>query len=277
MPKPDITVVAVIGAVEVELLDAFVEYYHRLGVDDFAFAFHFPERVVSDQTDALLRRCREIVGQPKMVTTGRWGAGTNETLRDQIRQSTHSDWHVLADIDEFQAFNESLHSTIDDCESTLAHYATGLLVDRLPAETESGSFRSTSELDRAYPIGCFLTAKVLGGDLRKVVLARRDVDVAPGNHYVRAQPNAPAASPVPVHHFKWRPCVRSYLETRAGLFSGSSDLHEQAMRNEATRALAFMSRDTRSQLASLDWFPASIDRWPHDWRELAGAITSRWA
>jgi hypothetical protein len=269
--RADIALVAVVGDVEIELFDAFLEHYAALGVDELALGI-----VRSRASEALIRRCEAKACRPYIVHPGPWRVATSAWMRDELRRQARCDWHALADVDEFQAYPETLRAAVDGCESSHRPWAAGLLLDRLAASSRVRAAPQTrSELDGAYPQGAFLTACVLGADARKVTLARRDISLAVGSHHLGDDRDFAVAVPYPVHHFKWRAGAREQLEWRAARFAGSTSVYERAIHTEALRAVAFLVGAALGAV-SVDHFSASIYDWPPDWERRAEAVWSRW-
>lgn len=270
--RADIALVAVVGDVETQLFDAFLEHYAALGVDELALGF-----VRGPATEELIRRCEARACRPYILNSGPWRVATSTWMRDELRRRARCDWHVLADVDEFQVYRGTLHAVIDGCESSHRPCAAGLLLDRLGTSSQVDAAPQTrSELDRSYPQGAFLTACVLGADARKVTLARRDLSVAVGSHHLGDGREFADAVPYPVHHFKWRAGTRDQLERRAARFAGSTSVYERAIHTEALRAIAFLSERPSAREAIVDHFHASIDDWPPDWEGRAAGVWGRW-
>jgi hypothetical protein len=270
--RADIALVAVVGDVDLKLFDAFLEHYEALGVNELALGF-----VCGRACKTLIRRCEARACRPYIVHPGPWRVSASTWMRDELRRKARCDWHVLADVDEFQAYPGGLRGAIDECESHHRACAAGLLLDRLELPTSvHGTPQTRAELDRAFPQGAFLTACVLGADARKVTLARRDIPVAVGSHHLGDDRVLAGAAPYPVHHFKWRTGIREQLERRAAHFASSTSGYERAIHAEARRAVAFLSRRQLAREAIVDHFPASIYDWPPDWEERAADVLSRW-
>jgi hypothetical protein len=270
--RADIALVAVVGDVEIELFDAFLEHYAALGVDELVLGF-----VRGRASDALIRRCEARACRPYIVHPGPWRVATSAWMHDELRRRARCDWHVLADVDEFQAYPGTLRAAVDECESSHRSCAAGLLLDRLAASSRACTVPQTrSALDRACPHGAFLTACVLGADARKVTLARRDISVAVGSHHLGDDRDFAGAVPYPVHHFKWRAGAREQLERRAARFADSTSVYERAIHTEALRAVAFLSERPSARKAIVDHFPASLYDWPPDWERRAEGVWSRW-
>jgi hypothetical protein len=141
-------------------------------------------------------------------------------------------------------------------------------VDDAPAAATAG------ELDRGYPLGGFLTCRLLHGDPRKVVLARSDVPLELGSH--RSPGTRPGNHPlVAVHHFKWRPGITADLRRRVRYHSsGQWDEQTPAIRTEAGRLLRHLDQHDghiSTGIPGLDWRPVTLASLPDWWaREAAG-------
>jgi hypothetical protein len=271
--------IAVVGPVEPELLEAFAAHYRRLGVERFLLAFHFPEDTDGALRARLVDTCRRCLGEPALISVGAWHESTNGVLRDELRRRAGDGWHVLADVDEFQFHEESVLETVRAAARAGDLTVRGLLLDRVATDGSLPRWTPEEGLDRTYPIGGFVTHAVLGGDPRKVVAAHASVDVASGNHRATSyRPASPAI--VPVHHFKWRAGLLPYLRTRAEMFrTGRWREATPAMRAEVDRLfdhLAAHGGRLDVDDPELDFAPASIRELPPRWSARAGAIVDGW-
>ncbi|MFC8520438.1 glycosyltransferase family 2 protein [Streptomyces sp. NPDC057257] len=206
--------IAVVGPVEPALLTAWVHHYRALGIERFHLAFHFPEHVTPERRHQVQAACRELGIVPAAVSVGPWHEHTNPQLRDALRERAATGWHLLADSDEFHAYPAPPHEVLAQAERSGTGTVGGLMLDRVAADGALTGWDPQAGLDAAYPLGGFVTHRLLRGDPRKIVLAHSSVQVASGNH--RAEDHRPAnRPPVVVHHFKWRDGVRHDVERRA--------------------------------------------------------------
>ncbi|WP_338686564.1 glycosyltransferase family 2 protein [Streptomyces acidiscabies] len=270
-------VIAVIGPVEPELLTAWVDHYRRLGVERFLLAFHFPDHVPGHRRDELKEACEALRIAPLAVSTGPWHEHTNTELRDMLRDRAGTGWHLLADADEFHAYQAPLAEVVAEAEASGTSTVGGLMLDRVSADGRlTGWFPSSREgLDAAYPLGGFLTHLLLRGDPRKIVLAHSGVPVDSGNH--RAEGHRPVnRPPVVVHHFKWRRGVREDLERRAARTAdGSWKTKSPALLLEARRLLSHLSlHDGRIDVTPFR--PVSLQETPLWWPEEATQLAATW-
>lgn len=206
--------VAVIGPVEPELLRAFITHYRdRVGLRDFHLGFHFTEHAPRPVRDALISVCEELTGPPTIVSQGPWHETVHSELRDHLRVRAGAGWHVVADIDEFHDYPVPLPELIAAAEAAGSPVVGGLLFDRV---AEDGAIRPWSleeGLEKAYPLGGYLTPRLLGGNPGKIVAAYSSVRLGLGSH--RSLDEFPLNRPlVPVHHFKWRAGILQDLERR---------------------------------------------------------------
>jgi hypothetical protein len=203
---------------------------------------------------------------------------TNGLLRDELRARAAADWHLLADADEFQFHPGGARATLDRCRSSGIPFATGVLVDRLPAAGElQPAVGEPDELDRRFSVGCFLTATLLDADPRKVTLAHRDVQIgSPGNHFVAGRSPTEPPEPMPVHHFKWRAGVSDYLLRRARSFAASPLHSELGVRREALRAVELLGAGFDAAAHGLLNFRASLGELPPHWDDAVAPIWRHW-
>jgi hypothetical protein len=278
LPEP-VALIAVIGPASHDLVPAFCEHYRGLGVSEFRIAVHIPVGASTAASERLIDTIRLAAGgPPELVSRGPWRVETNGLLRDELRDRALADWHLLADADEFQFHAGGLEATLERCRDGGVPFATGVMVDRLPYGSElPPAGARPAELDRCFPLGCFLTAELLDGDPRKITVARRDVAIgSPGNHFVEGEPELEAPAPLPVHHFKWHQGVSGYLAHRARAFADSPLHSELGVRREALRAVELLASGVCAATAGLRTFGASLTELPPRWEESSAPIWRHW-
>ncbi|MEU6381657.1 hypothetical protein [Streptomyces sp. NPDC046909] len=271
--------IAVVGPVEPALLTAWVSHYRGLGIERFHLAFHFTEHVDPDRRHQVQDGCRELGIVPDVVSVGAWHEHTNPRLRDALRECAGAGWHLLADSDELHAYPAPLAEVITAAEVSGTGTVGGLMLDRVTADGFLTGWSPEQGLDAAYPLGGFLTHRLLRGDPRKIVLAHSDVPVASGNH--RSEGHRPAnRPPVVVHHFKWRDGVREDVERRAEHSAdGTWKTASPARLAEARRLLEHLQRhDGRIAVDSprLDFRPVSLTAVPDWWEAQATPLVATW-
>lgn len=279
--------IAVIGPVEPDLLRAFHAHYRALGVAEFRLAFHFTAAADPAAVDALLGVCEELIGPPRIVSRGPWHETLHSRLRDRLRAAAAADtgpgWHLIADSDEFQVHPVPPADQIAAAEADGRRVVGGVLLDRVTTDgrltgwTPDPAAGPVGGLDAAYPLGGFLTHRLLHGDPRKIVLAHSSVPLALGSH--RSPGHRYAGAPlVAVHHFKWRPPVTADLRGRVRHHtSGAWREQTPAIRTEAARLLAHLREhgdriDTAAP--ALDWRPVTLAQIPPWWPEAAARVAA---
>lgn len=271
--------IAVLGPVEPALLTAWVTHYRALGIEHFLLALHFPDHVTPKRRDQVQATCRDLGIISAAVSTGPWHEHTNPRLRDALRERAGTGWHLLADSDEFHTYPASLHEVIAEAEWSGTGTVGGLLLDRVTADGSLTGWNPNEGLDAAYPLGGFLTHRLLHGDPRKIVLAHSNVPLASGNH--RAEGHRPANQPpVVVHHFKWRDGARQDVQRRAERSAdGTWQTASPARRVEAQRLLEHLQRHGgRLAIGSprLNFRPVSLKTPPAWWAAEATRLVATW-
>ncbi|WP_019611258.1 glycosyltransferase family 2 protein [Nocardiopsis sp. CNS-639] len=283
------SLIAVIGPVETTLLHAWVDHYRALGVRDFHLALHLPEHAPQGSEQRLRETLDRLGVTPVLVEHGPWHETTNASLRDRLRAHADAEWHLIADSDEFHTFATSLDGTVTAAKTAGHTVVRGLMLDRVtrtghlngwhPPEAETTGEDPRARLDAAYPLGGWLTHRLLLADPRKIVLARSGVTVSSGNH--RAPGHHPAHGPVAVvHHFKWRHGIDADLRRRIDRFaSGAWTETSPAVRHEAARLLEHL-RQNGGRIDTADpvlrFRPVTLDRTPPGWQGEAHRILTRW-
>ncbi|WP_262391763.1 hypothetical protein [Nocardiopsis sp. CNR-923] len=222
---------------------------------------------------------------------GPWHETTNAHLRDRLRAEAGEEWHLIADSDEFHTFATSLDEAIVTAEQADHTVVRGLMLDRVtrtgeltawPSHEHTTTEKNESlreDVDVAYPLGGWLTHRLLLGDPRKIVLARAHVPLATGNH--RAPGHHPANGQVAVvHHFKWRSGIEADLRRRITRFtSGAWTETSPAVRHEAARFLTHL-RDNKGRIDTADpalaFRPVTLDHTPSTWQDEAHPILTQW-
>ena len=275
----NLPLVAVIGPVEPDLLTAFTTHYIRLGVTRFVLGFHFPDHTDPAHIDALTGHCPDLVGPATIVSHGPWHEHTNSDLRDRLRRHAGPGWHLIADSDELHTYPAPPAELIAHATATGQSVIGGLMLDRVAADGALTGWTPNTGLDDAYPLGGFLTHRLLRGDPRKIVLAHADAPLAAGNH--RSPGHRPTNSvPVLVHHFKWRAGVLPYLRERQAMLISETWHHPGgALRDETSRLLAHLAENGgRIATGRPTWpmRPVTIDRIPTWWAQEAAEIVACW-
>ncbi|WAL73184.1 hypothetical protein OU787_17715 [Kitasatospora sp. YST-16] len=269
--------ISVIGPVEPELLAAFTAHYRALGVARFHLAFHFPDHVTADLRQALHAACGNLGIVAEITSTGPWHESVNGALRDELRRRAGDGWHLLADSDELQTYPLGVTAAVARAEAERTGAVRGLMLDRVSSDGSLTGFDPATGLDAAYPLGGFVTHRVVRGDPRKIVLAHSSVPVAAGNH--RAPGHRPVnRPPVVVHHFKWRDGVADDVRRRAEhSASGAWQTLGPSRHSEAQRVLAHLERHGgRIGVQALGLRPVTLAAVPEWWAKEAQHIVDTW-
>ncbi|MER5750204.1 hypothetical protein [Streptomyces sp. NPDC002088] len=276
-----VPLIAVIGAVEDELLSEFVRHYRLAGITEFFTAFHFPDHVPGEERERTLGTWRELVGEPTIVSTGPWHEYLHGELRDRLRAAAGEGWHAVADSDEFHAYPLPIEDLIAEAEASGHPYVRGVLLDRVAADGGLEGQGDLTDLDARYPLGGFITANLTQGNPRKIILVRSDVELALGSHY---SPSTripfPEGRIVPVHHFKWRPPVLADLRRRVEMHSSGAwaDV-TSSLAEEASRYLDHvLAREGRidSDALGIELRPVTLRTQPEWWAAEARVVLCEW-
>ncbi len=261
--------VAVVGPVEPDLLRAFVAHYRdTVHVQEFYLGFHFTEHAPKSVREELISVCEELIGPPTVISQGPLHETVQSELRDHLRVRAGAGWHVIADIDEFHDYPVPLTDLITAAETAGSPVVGGLLFDRV---SEDGSIRPWSlekGLDQTYPLGGYLTPRLLGGNPGKIVAAHSSVRLGLGSH--RSLDEFPVNRPlVPVHHFKWRAGILQDLRRRITEYTtGAWRETGPWIRNEASALLRHVEQqDGLIDVADkrFGFRPAAFGELPEGW------------
>ncbi|MFG2972402.1 hypothetical protein ACGFYY_05270 [Streptomyces sp. NPDC048331] len=276
-PMP--TLVALIGPVEPELLETWLDHYRGLGIERFALGFHYPDHVTQEVKDLLAEVCQRAGIAPALVREGPWHEHTNPRLTAELRTLAGQGWHLIADSDEFHSYPAPLPDVLNDAVYRGTLTVGGLMLDRVSANGALTGWDPIAGLDSSYPLGSFLTHRLLQGDPRKVVLAHSSIALSSGNH--RAPGHRPVnRPPVLVHHFKWRSGIHEDLTRRyRHSLDGSWQTDSPAIPTEARRILEHLDdHDGRINVhdEQLGFRPVSLTRTPSWWAADATSIVETW-
>lgn len=274
--------IAVIGPIEPALLTAWTTYYRTMGITDFLIAFHFPDHTGDQHRDRLTTAAADLGIGPTLISAGAWHEHTNSELIHRLRALAGPGWQMFADSDEFHQLPTPIGEALARADDRGHQVVGGLMLDRV---TASGALIALEDamdlpgLDQAFPLGGHLTHQILHGDPRKIVAARHDVELTPGQH--RAPGHRPDSDHlVCVHHFKWRRGVLADLHQRITRFSSGEWIeHTPAVRSEAGRLLDHVNRH-KGRLDPTDprpgYRPVSLHQWPSGWAGEARRIVTGW-
>lgn len=276
----NINLVAVVGGVRPELLDAFIRHYSNLGLSDASIGFHFTGEVAVSTESGLNGVLKEWGIKPRIVSRGPWHETTNSNIRDAMIRVDGAGWHLLADVDEFHDFEGDLSTLINRANLDGFSHVEGVLVDRFDRSGEFPLWDPSRTLDETYELGGFFTHAVLRGDPRKVVLAKRGVRVAHGNHWCDANQGPAFPTVIPVHHFKWQAGIVEVLRDRMEKFtSGEWGELSSAVRDEAARFIDHVGRNkgrVDTTFPGAMFAPASTTTLRPDWMTSGVAVKRSW-
>jgi len=190
--------VTVVGG-HAPVLPHMLAHYRSLGIESIFLNLH-----VSREDDPAREEIESIARADgcgiAAVKAGDW----QDVIQEMYllpREQYPDDWFVLADQDELQAWPGPIPEILRGFGGY--DYARGCFIDRIARD---GGFPAVTAapVQEQFPLGCWLSAMVLGADPRKVVAARGRVPLKKGQHHAYAGRAVPVRECyVPVHHFKW--------------------------------------------------------------------------
>lgn len=234
---------AVVGPVDPRALHDFLTHYEDLGIGTIRLAVHIPMGG-PDEIDSLLSVVRQHGISEPPVERGPWNEWSNREALSSLRKNCSvPGWHVVADVDEFHQYPCSLADLIEEADRAQATAVAGVLVDRVHPLGDLAPWPPDGDSDSRFSLGGFLTPNVLGGDPRKIVLARSGVDLEIGQHWsANAKMLGLDSSCLTLcHHFKWHLGVDKYLRGRKVAYESGEWMESgPAMRQEASRLLNYL-------------------------------------
>lgn len=209
-------------------LPQFVAHYKGLGVERFLLTLHTAPGLDEAERGRQREDFRALVaelgaGEPQDLVCDFSAKALIQYERRLVQgHAGPADWILWCDSDEWQLWPEPVPAMVERMRAQSFDYASGFLIDRVAPDWSLATFLPQQPVETTYPRSCNATHALLQGEIRKVVLAHRDVDVSPGHHVVR-DPLRWRRLPryVQIHHYKWdgtvldRLCARLTPEYRA--------------------------------------------------------------
>jgi hypothetical protein len=206
-----IHLVTVVGG-KIDALAHMLEHYRSMGIESFFVNLQLAHEqdLAREQVEEITRRFGCGIAS---VTVGDWQLVQQE-LYLRPRKQYPSDWFLLADQDEFQAYPASIQDVIEACARW--DYVRGCFVDRIARDGGFPPILAGQPIWDQYPLGGLLTMRILNGDPRKVVAVRGPLALKKGNHHAFEGTACPSRDfYIPIHHFKWTADVEARLGQRA--------------------------------------------------------------
>jgi hypothetical protein len=175
----------------IDLLPHFIKHYRSLGINTFIFG------VWEGKSNPLWDDLQKY--QENGILFEQTGSGIFSGIKD-AKSHNHlrwkyvkkGEWYVIADLDEFHQLEDFRHfqELAKHCEEKGANYVRSQFEDRL---TTDGSLPTAidSQLDifEQFPVSFPVTLKLVKGETNKIIMARKEVKVGAGHHFVKSFPN----------------------------------------------------------------------------------------
>lgn len=136
-------------------------------------------------------------------------------LYNQTKNLYPNDWWVVADIDEFHLYSDSLLQIIHTCIRNGYELVRGGFIDRIGRGGEFPELKNDTSIWEQFPNAGFFRYPMSNACPNKVCIMKGHVEITPGQHYAKIDGqttwkwqgwNHPLINPidsVQVHHFKW--------------------------------------------------------------------------
>jgi hypothetical protein len=187
-------------------------YYRDLGVAQSLIHLH---GMSDDAMRSLTQRVSTLGATVVTSTIGQWSVHLNTALMNGTRLRQPTEWFVVADHDEFQAYPDGLADAIAFCERHGYDYIEGCLVDRLAEDGVLRPLEPGAPIWDQYPLGSMVSKVAGGAVISKVVACRGAVQLSSGQHQAYSGIGCPPQHLyIPVHHFKWTAAAVPALRQR---------------------------------------------------------------
>jgi hypothetical protein len=124
-----------------------------------------------------------------------------------LREQPGARWRLLADSAEFHAYLAPLAEILAETEQSDTGSVGGLMLDRLAADGALTGWDPAEGLDAAYPLGAFVTHRLLRGD------RARSCSRTPASRS-RPAPIGPRSTATPTGHRSWSTLNIRYVAPR---------------------------------------------------------------
>jgi len=222
------------------LLDRFLDHYHRLGVDEFLLILHGGWE---DPQEHLIRRILAEHDTVPVLEVDTFSAARKHrrflSLMDQ--HCDPGDWVLLADVDEFQVYPDTLAHWLGWCDRNGYDFVRGRFLDRLAPDGHLAAIEPDGDLWRTFPFAARVTEHVTGGWSYKVCAMRGNLRPGEGgfhcldygaddyrNLFLTLRDPAAPRLEIDVHHFKWDASLRERLDAKLQVRRGDFDAVEGA-------------------------------------------------
>jgi len=136
-------------------------------------------------------------------------------LYNQTKNLYPNDWWVVADIDEFHLYSDSLLQIIHTCNKNGYELVRGGFIDRIGHGGEFPELKNDISIWEQFPNAGFFRYPMSDACPNKVCIMKGHIEITSGQHYAKINGqttwkwqgwNHPLINPhdsVQVHHFKW--------------------------------------------------------------------------
>ena len=255
------------------LLDAFIRHYKSQGFEDKAFHIvvwgksenvDFPaiEKVVKNHGIKIYEDMRD---EPM-------GSFILTDIYNNITSTKPNDWWAVADVDEFQVYNQSgwyghrvrsdlsLNSVIKFCDENKYEYHIGMLIDRIGVDGKLSKLDYGDNPFEVYPHVGYVSYSVRNNEYGKVVLQKGHHTLGGGQHEIldgglgqwRDHCSIEAHRLIPVHHFCWTDKTH---QVKSGMVSQKMD-----EMGECQKVIDFVDGDKDRKVVDLDKYRYFIQK-----------------
>lgn len=282
-----IRLITVIGH-GIELLPHFIQHY-RGEVDEINIIVYssanYPD--LEDDVKMVIKSYPTV----KIIHSEHWREFDWEHvtfLYNYYKRQNPEDWHVIADIDEFQIYSKPIREIVEDCENNGWEFVTGGFIDRVGYDGEFPEIYESASIWKQFPMAGFFRYPISKACPNKVTLCKGKVEISNGQHYAIFDGdttwkwrgwNHPLRYPIhknftQVHHFKWDSTIKRRIKAVADVredYAYSDEyriMYEYMRKNKYTIDIS----NKEFMFENLPIFP-SYDYYTH-WNKLTNKIVS---
>jgi Glycosyl transferase family 2 len=196
---------------DIQLLPQFIWHYSALGVSEFLIGVY--ENIICYDK---IKEITQSYDCYLFAIKGRYDGQRDTTQRHELaaRFVGPDEWWVVADLDEFHEYPDSLRELCLTLDAGGFQYLQSHFLDRITEDGSSPDLKPFLPLWAQFPAGAYITEQLNKRKSSKIMLVRGHAKTVSGHH-----------APIPggqqkifkggiVHHFKWHGDIVTKIRKR---------------------------------------------------------------